>query len=355
MANPLFMNAGGGAPGGAAPARLRLPLGLATSIGSLPHVDPSEAVDFVLVNQRRLPAAPSLPGRSRREGMVAQAAHGIAGIIVTDEGGLLIDDALLDPEAPLTDPGFSCDAYVGLRAFLTAVADRRGPIKVALTGPVTLGVALHTAGVDAQLAFRVAGHAVRQRAAALVAYTSERVPDVQIVCFVDEPVLGSAMQPGFPLAPLDAVDLTSGALAAVEQAAYTGLHCCAADADWRLLMQAGPQILSLPIDGGLERTPGAFASYLESGGWVAWGAVPTDRPLGTTVERLWRQLNLLWATLERDGGCDPGLLRSQAMITPACGLAHHGVTQASQVLWFTNRLAERLLDQVINRRYPIGT
>jgi methionine synthase II (cobalamin-independent) len=334
--------------------RLRLPVGLSTSIGSLPHVDPGEAVDFVLRHQRRLPAAPSLPGRSRREGMVAQAAHGVAGITVTADGSLVIDDAALDPEAPLVDPGFSNDAFVGLRAFLTAVAERRGPVKLSVTGPVTLGVALHTAGIDAALAFRIASRAVGERVRALVDYAGARVPEAQLVCFVDEPVLGSAMLEGFPLSPIEAVDMTSGALAAVEHGAISGLHCCATDADWRLLMQAGPQILSLPTDGGIERAAGAFASFLEEGGWVAWGAVPTDRPIGTNVDRMWRQLNVLWSTLVADGGCDPVLLRTQAMITPSCGLARHGVTQAEQVLWFANRLAERLHDQAIGVRYPVG-
>lgn len=325
-------------------------MGLATSIGSLPHVDPSEAVDFVLAHQPRLPAAPSLPGRSRRESMVSQSAHGVQGITVAGDGSLVIDDGALDPEAPLWDPGFASDAFVGLRAFCTAVAERRGPIKLSVTGPVTLGVALHAAGVEADLAFRVAGSAVRQRAAALIEYAGARVPDAQLVCFVDEPAMGSAMVSEFPLAPLDAVDLTSGALAAVEPVAVSGLHCCGTSADWRLLMQAGPQILSLPTDGGIERAAGAFASFLDAGGWVAWGAVPTDRPIGNTVERMWRQLSLLWSQLERDGGCDPALLRTQAMITPACGLAGHGVTQAEQVLWFTNRLAERLHDQAMAAR-----
>jgi methionine synthase II (cobalamin-independent) len=339
----------------ASPRRLRLPVGLATSIGSLPHVDPGEAVDFVLRHQQRLPAAPSLPGRSRREGMVAQAAHGVAGITVGTDGSLVIDDATLDPEAPLTDPGFSNDAFIGLRAFLTAVGERRGPVKLSVTGPVTLGVALHAAGVDADLAFRIAGAAVGERARALVDYAGARVPEAQLVCFVDEPVLGSAMLEEFPLSPLDAVDLASSALAAVEHGgAISGLHCCATDADWRLLMQAGPNILSLPTDGGLERAAGAFASFLEEGGWVAWGAVPTDRPIGTTVDRMWRQLSMLWSTLVTEGGCDPVLLRTQAMITPACGLARHGVPQAEQVLWFTNRLAERLHDQAIGVRYPVG-
>lgn len=330
-----------------------LPVGLATSIGSLPHCDPGEAVDFILHTQPRLPAAPTLPARSRREGMIAQAAHGVAGIEVAEDGSLIIDDSALDPEAPLTDPGFSSDAFVGLRAFVNAVADRRGPIKVSVTGPVTFGVALAAAGVEPGLAFKVATSAVRQRARALVQHLAQRAPQAQVVAFVDEPAMGSAMFPEFPIKPLDAVDLVSGALAALESLSITGLHCCGT-ADWRLLMQAGPQILSLPTDGGIESSAGALAQFLERGGWVAWGAVPTDRPIGTTVERLWRMLTVQWCTLVGEGGCDPVRLRTQAMITPACGLFHHGVTQAEQVLQFVNRLAERLHDQAIGVRLTVG-
>jgi len=330
-----------------------LPVGLATSIGSLPHIDPTDAVDFILHSQPRLPAAPTLPARSRREGMIAQAAHGVAGIEVNDDGSLTIDDATLDPEAPLTDPGFGSDAFVGLRAFVTTVADRSGPIKISLTGPVTFGVALHAAGVERELAYRVASAAVRQRARAMVQYVGQRAPDATLVAFLDEPAMGSAMDPGFPLLPLDAVDLVSGALAALEPLAITGLHCCG-PADWRLLMQAGPEILSLPTDGGIESAAGALAAFLERGGWVAWGAVPTDRPIGTTVERLWRMLSVLWCTLVTEGGCDPIRLRTQAMITPSCGLWRHGIPQAQQVLQFTNRLAERLHDQAIGVRLTVG-
>jgi len=330
-----------------------LPVGLATSIGSLPHVDPGEAVDFVLRHQHRLPAAPSLPARSLREGMIAQAAYGILGVEVQADGSLMIDDRLLDPEAPLTDPGFSSDSFVGLRAFLNAVADRRGPVKVSLTGPVTLGVALHAAGVPEHLAFDLAGHAVRQRARALLNHVLQRMPQVQLVVFVDEPVLGSAMWPDFPIAPLDAIDLVSSVLAQLERVAITGLHCCGR-ADWKLLLSAGAHILSVPTDMGIETAAGSVAQFLERGGWIAWGAVPTDGPVGTTVDRLWRQLSTLWCDLVGAGGCDPVKLRTQAMITPACGLFRHGVTQAEQVLEFTGRLAERLHDQAIGVKLQVG-
>ena len=330
-----------------------LPVGMSTSIGSLPHFDPGEAVDFIVQSHTRMPAAPSLPARSRREGMIAQAAHGVPGIEVRDDGSLVIDDSLLDPEAPMFDPGFSSDAFVGLRAFVNAMGEHRGPVKVSITGPVTFGIALHAAGVEPALAFRLSSAAVQERARTLVQYVSQRMPEAQVVAFLDEPAMGSAMFPEFPIKPLDAIDLVSGSLAALEKMAVTGLHCCGT-ADWRLLMQAGPHILSLPTDGGIESASGALASFLERGGWVAWGAVPTDRPIGTTVERLWRMLSLLWCTLVTEGGCDPVLLRTQAMITPACGLWRHGIPQAQQVLQFTNRLAARLHDQAIGVRLTVG-
>ena len=63
-----------------------LPQGLASSIGSLPHTDPAVAVALVLERQPRLPAAPSLPNRSGVERMIAQAAWGIAGVRVLEDG-----------------------------------------------------------------------------------------------------------------------------------------------------------------------------------------------------------------------------------------------------------------------------
>jgi len=69
------------------------PAGLSTGIGSLPHDDPDEAALFALDAHPKLPAAPSLPRRSATEGMVAQAAWGIPGVMVLEDGSLLVDAA----------------------------------------------------------------------------------------------------------------------------------------------------------------------------------------------------------------------------------------------------------------------
>ena len=119
------------------------------------------------------------------------------------------------------------------------------------------------------------------------------------------------------------------------------------------MLGAGARILSLPVDAGIERHPAALADFLDAGGWVAWGAVPTHGPLGGTVERLWRTLSGTWAELVAEG-CDPALLRTQAIVTPVCGLAHHGVTQAEQVMDLSRRIAQRIHGQAIGVRLAVG-
>ena len=86
---------------------------------------------------------------------------------------------------------------------------------------------------------------------------------------------------------------------------------------------------------------------------MAWGAVPTDGPLGTTADRLWRHPSKLWCEMVR-AGCDPVRLRTQAIITPACGLALHGQTQAAHVLSLSRTVAQRLHDQAMGVRLSAG-
>lgn len=328
-----------------------LTAGLATSIGSLPHHDPAEAAAFVLAHQAELPAAPSLPARSPLESMVAQGGWGVAGVTVADDGSLAVDPAALDPAAPV-EGGVDGEPFAGLRAFLDAAAGRVDPVKLQLTGPVTLGMALRAAGAPTHVAFDVAAAAVRARAVALVEAARRRLPEAPLVVFLDEPSLTACDRPEFPLHLDDTIDLVSGALAVLEPLAVTGVHCCGAT-DWRAVTLAGPNVLSLPIDAGIEVAAGALSGFLERGGWVAWGAVPTAGPVGDDADLLWRRLATVWCDLVRVG-CDPVQLRTQSLVTPACGLALHDVHQAAHILDLTRIVAERAADQAAGARLSMG-
>jgi hypothetical protein len=324
--------------------------GAATSVGSLPHRDADEAATFVLRRHPGLPAAPQLPRRSPLEGMIAQAARGIRGVTV-GPSGIQVDTAALDPEAPV-DPCLDGAGHAGLLAFLALVAGRTEPVKVQLTGPLTLGLALVEAGAEPTVAFPLAARAVRARGAALVALCRQRLPEAPLLAVLDEPGLG-ALGAASALDLDEATDLLSSALAALEPRATTGVHCCA-PADWRLVSAAGATVVSLPATPEVVlRGAAALGQHLERGGWVAWGAVPTHEPLGTDADRLWRRLTALWCDLVV-AGCDPVQLRAQALVTPACGLAGHGVSQAARSLHLASVLAGRVSDQAVAARLSVG-
>lgn len=334
------------------PVRLPLRPGTVTSMGSLPHRDADEAAAFVLHHHPRLPAAPQLPRRSPLEGMVAQSARGIDGVSVAADGTISLDAGGLDAGAGVRTV-IDGTSHGGLLAFLTAAAGRTAPVKVQLTGPVTLGLALVEAGADPAIAFSVAGAAVSAQARDLVALVTRRLPEAPVLAVLDEPGLVALRRGGIALGADATIDLVSGSLAALEGAgATTGVHCCGAT-DWRLVSQAGPTVLALPVAPEVADEAGALGTHLERGGWVAWGAVPTSRPLGTDVDRLWRHLTALWCDLVALG-CDPALLRTQAIVTPACGLAGHGTSQAARWLEIAAELASRVSDQAVAAKLSVG-
>ena len=332
-----------------------LSTGLATSIGSLPHTDADAAATVVLERHPDLPAAPQLPARSAREGMIAQAAHGIPGVTVLDDGSLRVDvDAVesASAEGAHVDSGLHAPEDGGLLRFLSRIDGRRDPVKVQLTGPVTLGLALVRCGVPSRTAFAVAAEAVPARARAVLDNVARHAPGAPVVAFIDEPSIAVIEHPGFPLPRHAVVDLLAGALASLHGAAATGIHCCG-PTDWRLVLEVRPDVLSLPVALAGALDPNALGSFLTHGGWVAWGAVPTDAPVSDDISFLWRRLLGVWSDLVR-GGCPSLPLRERALVTPACGLAGHGPSQAERALTLAAQLGVRVREQATSRRLTIG-
>lgn len=332
---------------------VELPVGAPTSVGSLPHLNGASAVAFVLDRTPELPAAPTVPAVEPLELMIPQAAWGIAGVDVAADGTISIPDPrLVDPVAPLGDPGLDGRPYGTWRLFLDAVAGRTDPVKLQLTGPLTLGLTLTAAGLVPEVAFAVAASAVSRRAQGLLDLADRRAPGVPRLLVFDEPGLVGGLRADLHLGADGVIDLLSGALAAVEGRTMTGVHCCG-PTDWRLVLQAGPDLMSMPVGADVTGSAGALGAFLDRGGWVAWGAVSTDGPVGESPSWPWRQLSNQWCELVQSG-CDPVLLRRQALVSPVCGLAQHGELQADHVFDLSRRLAERVADQVMGIRLSVG-
>lgn len=322
---------------------------VATAIGSLPHTDPRAAAALVLDVHPKFPAAPQLPVRSPLEGIVAQWARALPEVTVQHDGSISVHGVTNEPPVAT----FDADAHGGLLTFLDIAAGNGRPpprVKVQIAGPLTLGVALHQSGLPASHAFRRGGEAARAWATAVEDLVEERLPGSALVLFFDEPALVAWRRGGAPLDHEAAIDVLSGALAA--PACPTGVHVCGAG-NRRLALEAGPQVLGVEVGEDLLEDADVLARHLDADGWIAWGAVPTDRPVGESVDPLWRALVRVWCELTRRG-CDPVRLRTQSVVTPACGLAGHGPTQAERTLHLAHELSHRVHDQAIAARLTLG-
>lgn len=350
---------------------IELPFGLATSVGPLPFDRVGDAVAFALAAHERFPTAPVLTGH--RSSLLAQAVSGLAGVEVLPPGMLRVEpDHLPDPEEAAAVAGSLVGApFDALHAFLDALAEQdrsvpsgpgsrtpAGPVRVGLTGPVTLTLALAAAGVPVVRAAAVARAVTVRRAEEVLALSRRRIPSATLVVVLSEPGLIGSMHPTFPLTRAETrslLDPVVDALDASPAAAgrlIIGAHV-PGRTDWDAVLGSGVSMVSVPTDPALAGWADTLGDFLAAGGWIAWGAVPVDQPFGRGEDRLWRRLTATWSELAA-AGTDPMLLRLRAMISPADGLGHFGPSQTRQVIDLTTALSVRLRRQTISARLSLG-
>lgn len=330
--------------------QIDLPHGAVTGVGGLPHRSAADAARFSL-QHLDIPVIPALPRRSPAEGSIIRGLVGMRGITVGQYGAVALDARRLDPLAQVqTD--LQHDAFVGFRTFLELARGHQGWVSFQVVGPITLGRALARAGVPMSDAFEAAVRSVRARVQHLMEAVEDALPGVRQLVFVKEPDMADLMTPGFPLAPDTAIDLVSGALAAIETNGVAGLHVCG-QADVASQLAAGPAVISLPVRLDLAESAGYLVRFMERGGHIAWGAAPTTGPLSSSAERPWKALSQLWCELVQRGA-DPGMLRRQALITPECGLTTHTPAVADRVVKVARDVGRRVRDQADATRWALG-
>ena len=174
------------------------------------------------------------------------------------------------------------DAFGGFRAFLAAAAGRTAPVKWQFVGRSPS--AWHWSAPGSPATSRSTCRSVPCAAACGTwSTTSPRRCPAAAGRVHRRAGARRADGAGLPVAPDTAVDLVSGALAAIEPVAVDRPARAAPTPTWPRFA-AGPDVLSVPVDLRLLESAGYLARFLEDGGWIAWGAVPPrpDRHVGRT-------------------------------------------------------------------------
>ncbi len=319
----------------------------ATGVGSLPHRHARQAADFALAGFE-LPAIPTLPRRSPAESFVARALVGVTGVTLGQYGTVAVDVDRLDVAAPV-ETDFGGDQCVGFRTFLEVASAQGyiGPIKWQFVGPISLGVALVRAGAAPALAFDVACAVVRSHLRALVDAVAAALPNSSQLVILDEPFARGLMNGDFPIPVGVAIDCLSGAMAAVEPLVTVGVHSCG-HADVATLLESGPRVISVPAHESLVPLAGYLDRFLANDGWIAWGVVPTEGPMGASANRSWNHLSSVWEGLAQQG-VDDERLRHQSLLTPDCGLGNLTPLVAHDMCGVLRDVSQRVRTESVRR------
>ena len=335
-----------------------IPRALATGIGSLPHTDPRDALRVVFQNFPTIPFWTQLPRRDFRENMYAQFSENLAAVKIDPPHewmGAVIDDSTMaqieafyaryladDPNLFAVGQEYAAGLYA-LRDERAALRQARW-IKGQVTGPISFGLKV----VDQNLRPMLYDDSLRdvliKHLARKEQWQENFLSDLgQPLIFVDEPSLAFI---GASVVALNRDEVIRD-LEEVFSALHclTGAHCCG-NTDWSLLLGTSVNVISFDAYNYAENLA-LFADdvrrFLDRGGALAWGIVPTveEQIASETEESLVARLDAAIGLLVKKG-IDRDLLYERALLTPACGLDTVSVGAAERALALARGVSERV-------------
>jgi methionine synthase II (cobalamin-independent) len=335
-------------------------------IGSLPQKNPDEALKALSGHPLGIPTWPQLPKRSFKESMTVQYSEGFPGILIDEkEKRISIDrnDKLLDEMAVFYDNvlsenhdafAISADYAGGLHAFIderSNIGTKAPLIKGQVVGPFTFGFSLSDNDCKAVWFDEQYRDVVIKGIAMKAVWQAKKLSAFaeKVVIFMDEPIFSALGTPTYMGIENDHVVSCINEIAEQLHAvnASVGVHCCG-NMEWSLLTSTALDVLAFDAYGYGDKValyPEAVSGFLERGGTLAWGIVPTalsEDINKETAESLIARIRLLEEMFFKKG-VSPKLLREQRILTPSCGMGNLSEKDAQRVLTLLGALSEAKL------------
>lgn len=328
---------------------------LATGIGSMPHADPEKAQSLIMKYLPLLPHWAQLPKRSPKENMYLQFSEGFPGIVLEEDKTCVerspnFDQALEQLYIDYMDNNadkyaISAEYAAGLHAFLSAKPPVARMVKGQITGPITWGLSVTDQERRGILYDDVLADVIAKFLRLKATWQEKALRQVcpETIIFVDEPYLASLGSAFVAVSNEQVTTLLEEVFSGIS--GLKGVHCCGGP-DWSLLLSIKLDILSFDAYNygeSLSLYPAEVKSFLELGGTIAWGIVPTDEEalIKESVASLQDRLEETIAPFTRNDIPFRQCIK-QGLLTPSCGLGLLSPEASIQVLELLAELSERV-------------
>jgi methionine synthase II (cobalamin-independent) len=336
----------------------------ATGIGSFPQKDASSACELILNSVPEIPLWPQLSAIDFREQMEIQFSEGFPRVVLDEFKQRMYFDTSGDPTPELEkfyenyvsenldDFKISADFSRGIQEMEKRLSRGNFPsikfFKSQVTGPVTFGLAIvdeKKRAIYYNDVFRdVLVKGISMKARWLL--KNFKPFGYNQMCFIDEPILsafGSSTYVSVQRGEL--INCLKEVVEAVHKdGALAGMHCCG-NTEWPILVEAGVDIISFDayqFGETIAYYPEHMKKFLEGGGALAWGIVPTSEKIKLeTPDSLAKKLKEKIENLAGKG-IDKNLIWERCLLTPSCGTGSLSV-ELSEKIFLYLRETSRLL------------
>jgi hypothetical protein len=335
----------------------------ATGIGSIPSLDAREACVNILKRTSDIPFWPQLVKISLFEDFFIQFSEGL-NFLNVKEGARILEVSSTEQESRLTefyehflaeDTGYfrvSLDYAAGLHELLELISGdpgQYGPfIKGHIVGPVSFAAGIKGPDGRPLLSNPDLKDALTKGIAIKALWQAGELArsGKQPILFLDEPYLSGFGSAFSPIERHEVIDMLKEVIGYLRERSdvLIGIHCCG-NTDWSMIIDADPDIINFDAFAFMDYFllyPDAISRFINGGGSIAWGIVPTSDFKGTeTVEELRVKLEQGVARL-KEIGLDPDLIARRSIITPACGMGTMDEKSSSRVLELLSLLSKEM-------------
>lgn len=301
-----------------------------TLIGSLPYLNPEDAVDIILDGRVSCVSWPQLPARGIKESMYVQTGAHLPGIKI-DKDAPVVDLNDYDPTEAYTailsedvdHYVYPFDLYSGMYELLSRDLSNVEALKGQVTGPISEGLQVLDQDGRPVIYDEAYSEIVRKTVNMSAKWQARRFSQIcsDVIIFFDEPSLSMLGTPFASISDEDAKAWLNEAMDGVD--CYRAVHCCG-NTNWAMLLETNIDILSIDAyqyGENLLMYPDELTEFYGKGGSIAWGIIPSsdEGVISETVESLVAKLESIFDKMEGKG-INRKKAATQSLITPQCGL-----------------------------------
>ncbi len=344
------------------------------AIGSLPHKNAQEAMNLVKEFFKEIPFCPQLAKVNKNEDMIIQYLENMPSFF-NDNGNILLEtesekffqdleEFCIDYENIITDPQkhvpdkyrISTNNSCAFPEFLNIIKETKPDYaKAQIVGPFTLSCSLNDSQGKSAIYDETLREIIIKTLIIKALWQIDKIKSAnkttKPIIFIDEPTISQLGTSAYiTITETEVIEMLKEIVSAIKSAgAVSAIHCCG-KCDWRIPLETGVDIINLDAfcyAQNLSLFAKDVDKFLQNGGKIAWGVVPTldaEVLANADLESLTEVFNKAVKYLTNKG-INEKLITDNSLITPSCGAGSLSEELARKAMSLTGELSKKLRER----------